>query len=100
MGDSYALGIHTGEDWNGRGGGDTDFGQPVMAVATGKVVVARRFENPWGGAVMIEQIVLEVHAKKHERSQYAHLSRLDVHQGQIVQVRDVIGANRKDTQGP
>ena len=42
---STRSGIHTGEDWNGRGGGDTDFGQPVMAVATGKVVVARRFRT-------------------------------------------------------
>ena len=33
LGDVYPLGIHTGEDWNGRGGGDTDIGQPVMAVA-------------------------------------------------------------------
>ena len=59
LGDVYPLGIHTGEDWNGRGGGDTDIGQPVMAVATGKVVVARRFPNPWGFVVMIEHIVLE-----------------------------------------
>jgi murein DD-endopeptidase MepM/ murein hydrolase activator NlpD len=99
MGDSYALGIHTGEDWNGRGGGDTDFGQPVMAVATGKVVVAGRFENPWGGVVMIEHIVLEGHEKRRVRSQYAHLSRIDVREGQIVRGRAVIGAIGKDPEG-
>lgn len=99
MGDAYALGIHTGEDWNGRGGSDTDFGQPVMAIATGKVVVARRFPNPWGGVVMIEHIVLDGHDKRRVRSQYAHLSRLDVREGQIVRRRDVIGAIGKDPAG-
>jgi hypothetical protein len=99
LGDSYALGIHTGEDWNGRGGGDTDFGQPVMAIATGKVVVAKRFENPWGGVVMIEHILVEGHDKRRVRSQYAHLSRIDVRVGQIVRGRDVIGAIGKDPEG-
>ena len=99
LGDEYALGIHTGEDWNGRGGGDTDFGQPVMAVATGKVVVARRFPNPWGGVVMIEHIVLDGPDKRRVRSQYAHLSRVDVREGQIVRRRDVIGAIGKDPDG-
>ena len=93
------LGIHTGEDWNGRGGGDTDIGQPVMAVATGKVVVARRFPNPWGFVVMIEHIVLDGHDKRRVRSQYAHLSRIDVKEGQIVHGRDVIGAIGKDPDG-
>ena len=99
MGDEYQLGIHTGEDWNGRGGGDTDLGQPVMAIATGKVVVARRFPNPWGGVVVIEHIVLDGHDKRRVRSQYAHLSRIDAREGQIVRRRDVIGAIGKDPDG-
>ena len=96
---STRSGIHTGEDWNGRGGGDTDFGQPVMAVATGKVVVARRFPNPWGFVVVIEHIVLDGHEKRRVRSQYAHLSRIDVREGQIVHGRDAIGAIGKDPEG-
>jgi murein DD-endopeptidase MepM/ murein hydrolase activator NlpD len=99
LGDVYPLGIHTGEDWNGRGGGDTDLGQPVMAVATGKVVVARRFPNPWGFVVMIEHIVIDGHDKRRVRSQYAHLSRIDVKEGQVVHGRDVIGAIGKDPDG-
>jgi murein DD-endopeptidase MepM/ murein hydrolase activator NlpD len=99
LGDEYDLGIHTGEDWNGRGGGDTDFGQPVLAIATGKVVVARRFANPWGFVVVIEHIVLDGHEKRRVRSQYAHLSRIDVREGQVVHGRDPIGAIGKDPEG-
>ena len=29
--ENYQLGIHTGEDWNGNGGGNTDLGQDVHA---------------------------------------------------------------------
>src|ERR1044072_7527587 len=29
--ENYQLGIHTGEDWNGNGGGNTDMGQDVNA---------------------------------------------------------------------
>lgn len=96
MGESYATGVDTGEEWSGRGGGDTHGEQPVMAIAAGKVVVARQFDNAWGLVVMIEHIVIDGHEKKRVRSQYAHLSRVDVHEGEIVRGRDVIGAIGKD----
>jgi hypothetical protein len=70
-----------------------------MAVATGKVLVAGRFPNPWGFVVMIEHIVLDGHDKRRVRSQYAHLARIDVKEGQIVRGRDVIGSIGKDPDG-
>ena len=42
FGETYALGLHPGEDWNGRGGGNTDLGQPVFAIGAGRVVERRR----------------------------------------------------------
>ena len=48
---------------------------------------------------MIEHIVLDGHEKRRVRSQYAHLSRIDVREGQIVRGRDAIGAIGKDPEG-
>src|SRR6266540_4377229 len=44
----------------------------------------------------MEHIVLGGHEKRRVRSQYAHLSRIDVREGQIVRGRDPIGAIGKD----
>lgn len=42
---------HPGEDWNGRGGGDSDMGQPVYAVGRG-LVFWKGWANGFGNAVM------------------------------------------------
>ena len=43
---------HYGEDWNGRGGGDTDLGDPVYAVADGIVTFANNVRTGWGNVVL------------------------------------------------
>ncbi len=97
--ESYALGLHTGEDWNGRGGGDTDLGQPVRAIGEGKVVYASVEGAPWGGVVMIDHIYYENHHQRRIRSQYAHLSKIDVAVGDLVKRRQRIGAIGRDPAG-
>ena len=44
---------HLGEDWNGRGGGNTDLGDPVYACADGVVVHSRDVRVGWGNVVII-----------------------------------------------
>ena len=97
--ESYDLGVHTGEDWNGKGGGDTDLGQPVLATARGRVTFARRCEDPWGGVVMVDHVYYVNHERHVVRSQYAHLSRIDVQAGQVIERGRVIGAIGKDPGG-
>ncbi|MFT3992203.1 MAG: M23 family metallopeptidase [Luteolibacter sp.] len=43
---------HYGEDWNGRGGGDSDLGAPVYAVADGVVTWAYNVHAGWGNVVL------------------------------------------------
>ena len=45
---------HTGEDWTGLGGGDSDLGDPVQATANGQVVASEYFPPSWGNIVLIE----------------------------------------------
>lgn len=45
---------HTGEDWNGIFGGNTDWGDSVYAVANGIVVAADDYGPGWGNIIVIE----------------------------------------------
>lgn len=92
----FTLGIHPGEDFNGRGGGNTDTGQPVYAVAAGRVVYAEQAGNLWGRVVMIEHVFYENHHKRRIRSLYAHLGEVRVKEGEVVARRHVIGTIGRD----
>ncbi|MEW5855635.1 MAG: L,D-transpeptidase family protein, partial [Myxococcota bacterium] len=81
------------------GGGDTDFGQPVHVVATGRVVEAGQQPDPWGGVIVVEHTYYENHHRKRIRSVYVHLSRVDVKVGDVVKRRQRIGAIGKDPGG-
>ncbi len=96
FGEQYALGIHPAEDWNGRGGGNTDFGQDVFAVANGRVKFAQNYGQPWGNVVVIEHIFYENQEKQKILSLYAHLSELKVSAGQEVKRRQVIATIGQD----
>lgn len=98
FGESYSLGIHPGEDWNGNGGGNTDLGQPVFAVANGRVVVAEQAGQPWGNVVVIEHVFYENHEQKRIRSLYAHLQSLSVKAGETVKRRQQVGTIGQDPQ--
>jgi hypothetical protein len=87
----YSLGIHTGEDWNGNGGGNSDEGQPVYAAASGEVVESRDFGSPWGNVVMIRHLVLENLTVDTVYSSYAHLGKRLVQTGDQVVRRQEIG---------
>lgn len=88
--ENYSLGIHPGEDWNGSGGGNTDLGQDVFAVANGRVVFAENCGRLWGNVIVIEHQFYENHQRKTIRSLYAHLQRINVRAGEVVRRRQQI----------
>jgi murein DD-endopeptidase MepM/ murein hydrolase activator NlpD len=98
FGQWYSYGIHPGEDWNGVGGTDTDLGQPVHAVAAGRVVFAGDCGQPSGGVVMIQHVYFENHEKHRIRSVYAHLKDIQVKKGDEVRRRQVIASIGQDPQ--
>ena len=55
----YRPNGHLGEDWNGKGGGDSDLGDPIYAVAHGVVLYAQNFGHGWGNVVIIRHVYEE-----------------------------------------
>ncbi len=84
---------HLGEDWNGNGGGNTDKGDPVYTIGHGLVTYAAEAKGRWGKVVIVRHAFREPKTGKVLCCQtlYAHLDRIDVKLGQIVQRGDQVG---------
>lgn len=82
--------LHLGEDWNGIGGGNSDYGDPVYATANGKVSYCGHVRLGWGNVVMIVHPVRG--GEEPVEAVYAHLAEVGVREGQVVQRGQVIGA--------
>lgn len=82
---------HLGEDWNGRGGGNTDLGDPVYAVADGLVTFSRNVCCGWGNVVRVVHLIPINRQYNYVESLYAHMHNLDVRPGQLIRRGDRIG---------
>lgn len=79
---------HTGEDWNKRTGGDSDLGEPVYAIANGRVTNVGYYTPAWGNIILIEHLLP---GNEKVWSQYAHLRDVYVQPGTIVYRGQTIG---------
>lgn len=83
---------HLGEDWNGNGGGDTDEGDPVYAIAHGVVVFSEDYMRGWGNVVIIRHAYRESNGQiAFVDSLYGHLKVRSVQLGQQVTRGQVVG---------
>ncbi len=78
----YRANGHLGEDWNGKGGGDTDLGDPVHVIAHGVVVFAQNFKHGWGNVVIVRHAYEEGGQMKYADSLYGHLDQIHVRENQ------------------
>jgi len=79
---------HLGEDWNGVGGGNTDLGDSVYAIANGYVSFAEDINGGWGNVI---RIIHQTDADSQIESLYAHCLKIDVQEGDHVNKGDKIG---------
>lgn len=90
---------HLGDDLNGIGGENSDLGDPVFAVADGRVIYAQEGGPGWGNIVIVLHAYDERGARRYVQSYYAHLQSFsvavldEVHRGQ--QIATVGNANGK-----
>jgi len=75
---------HLGEDWNGHGGGNSDLGDPVYAIADGAVYWAKINGGSWGNIVRLIHNIGTTDQPKYIESLYAHLDEIFVREGQEV----------------
>jgi len=85
--------VHFGEDWNGRGGGDSDLGDPIYSVADGVVMFAYQLRRGWGRCILVRHAYRDTKTGKVRfvDSQYAHLQTMLVKKGDFVKRGQKIG---------
>lgn len=83
----FAENNHLGDDWNGTGGGNTDLGDPIFAIANGKVKVAEDYGGGWGKIV---RLIHQLPNGEVVESFYAHCETMLVKKGDWVKRGDQI----------
>jgi hypothetical protein len=81
---------HLGDDLNGIGGENSDLGDPIYAVADGRVLLARDGGPGWGNVIIVLHAIEENGARNYVQSYYGHCEKIlvqagnDVHRGQQI----------------
>src|SRR5437660_9327232 len=63
---------HLGDDLNGIGGENFDLGDPIYAVADGRVLLARPGGPGWGNVLIVFHAIGENGARRYVASYYGH----------------------------
>lgn len=83
---------HLGEDWNGRGGGDTDLGEPIYSMGRGVVIFSQNIGVGWGNCILIRHIFREADGKiAMVDSLYAHLHERKVKLHDLIEKGQLVG---------
>lgn len=75
---------HLGDDLNGIGGENSDLGDPIYAVADGRVLLARDGGPGWGNVIIILHAIEENGIRRYVQSYYGHCQEILVHAGEDV----------------
>ena len=83
---------HLGEDWNGKGGGDSDLGDPIYSMGRGVVVFSENIRVGWGNCIIVRHAYRDITGKiDMVDSLYAHLHERKVQVGQLVEKGQLVG---------
>ncbi len=84
----YRENDHLGNDWNAVTGGNTDIGDPIYAIANGKVTYAQDHGSGWGNVIRITH---RLPNSSFVESLYAHCDEILVSTDSILKRGDQIG---------
>jgi len=80
----FTENCHLGDDLNGIGGEDSDLGDPIHAVADGRVLLASDGGRGWGNVIIVLHAYLENGGRKYVQSYYGHVETMLVQAGDEV----------------
>ncbi|MEY2527041.1 MAG: hypothetical protein QOE73_1812 [Verrucomicrobiota bacterium] len=72
---------HLGDDLNGIGGENSDLGDPIYAIADGRVLLARDGGPGWGNVIIVLHAYVDHGERKYVQSYYGHVEEMLVHAG-------------------
>lgn len=75
---------HLGDDLNGIGGENSDLGDPIYAVADGRVILTREGGPGWGKIIILLHAYVDKGERKYVQSYYGHVQDMLVHPGETV----------------
>jgi hypothetical protein len=75
---------HLGDDLNGIGGENSDLGDPIYAVADGRVLLARDGGPGWGNVIIVLHAYLKDGVRTYLQSYYGHVETMLVQPGENV----------------
>jgi Peptidase family M23 len=75
---------HLGDDLNGIGGENSDLGDPIYAIADGRVLLARDGGPGWGNVIIVLHAYMENGERKYVQSYYGHVESMLVRPGEDV----------------
>jgi hypothetical protein len=81
---AFTQNSHLGDDLNGIGGENSDLGDPVHAVADGRVLLADEGGPGWGNIIIVLHAYEENGVRKYVQSYYAHVDEILVEPKQNV----------------
>ena len=88
----FGKNLHLGDDWNGTGGGNSDFGDPVYATSDGIVAYSKDVKGGWGNVIRIYHNYGSKQKPIYIESLYAHLNKRFVTAGAMVKKGQKIGS--------
>ncbi len=87
----HRRGYHSGEDLNGIGGGNSDFGDSVYSIADGLVLYSGEPSLGWGQVIIVGHRDQTNGQNRIIQSLYAHLAESHISVGQFVKKGEIIG---------
>ncbi len=88
---SFRTNNHLGDDWNGKGGGNSDMGDTVYAVANGYVTQSIQFFGGWGKVIKVASAWKSENDLEMVETLYAHFEKMLVKKGEWVKKGQAIG---------